>query len=66
MKKKVVLVLTQILICQAFSEAPNNSNVGMAAKEGKSNASAIAWSLAGVSLLITIGVITAIVIQNEK
>ncbi len=56
----------QILICQAFSEVPNNSNAGIAAKEGKNSASAVAWSIAGISLLITIGIITAIVIQNEK
>jgi len=41
MKKKVVLVLMQILICQAFAEGPNNSNAGIAAKEGKNSASAV-------------------------
>jgi len=66
MKKKVVLILTQILVCHAFSEVPNDSNAGMAAKEGRCCASAVAWSIAGISLLITIGIITAIVIQNEK
>ena len=66
MKKKVVLVLTQILVCQAFSAASNDSKAGIAAKEGRCCASAMAWSIAGISLLITIGVITAIVIQSEK
>lgn len=56
----------QILVCQAFAKVPSNSNVGSAAKEGKNNASALAWSIAGISLLITIGIITAVVIQNEK
>ena len=66
MKKSILLLLIQILACQGFAASSNGSNVGMAAKQGRSSASAVAWSVAGISLLLTIGIITAIAIQNEK
>jgi hypothetical protein len=66
MKKSLSFIIALALCFDIFADNNENENIGKAVKHGKNNASAIAWSIAGISLLITIGIVTAIVIQNEK